>query len=183
MPLLRVKNKCSDQFEFTIASLVLLGKISSSDVKHIIKKFKTLTTTNKIKASDVAGPSLKKEPESNLEALAGQLPLEIEDTTKTAESPLRLSTTSTTSSAISVGKKIALAFKEELLGASTVIDEDDMPDEVEATVDYNRFTLPKNTFAIGKSFVIVLLMIYFKVYSQHYCACTKYQFYIRYRRQ
>jgi hypothetical protein len=56
---------------------------------------------------------LKKEPESNLEALAGQLSLEIGDTTKTAESPLRLSTTSITSS----GEEITTLISEDEIGS------------------------------------------------------------------
>ena len=56
-------NYFSDQFEFTIASLVVLGKITADDVRPILEKFQRLTgdNPNKITSSDVTGPNKKKE--------------------------------------------------------------------------------------------------------------------------
>ena len=58
-----------NQFEFTIASLVLLGKITSKDVRPILEKFKKLTgDNNKITAADVSGPIKKHEDSTEPDA-------------------------------------------------------------------------------------------------------------------
>ena len=51
----------SDQFEFLVGSLVVMGKITSEDVKPILDKFQQLTgeKSNKITSSDVNGPVKK----------------------------------------------------------------------------------------------------------------------------
>jgi len=118
-----------DQYEFTIASLVLMGKITSEDVHPIIQKFKRLTKTNKITAADVAGPNKKKKSKMN-EPAQGSI--------------------SRSSSTFSVGKKIAIAFKEEVLGNSLLKDDSLVASDSSIIADDKAsFSLPHNTFAIG----------------------------------
>ena len=134
-----------DQFEFTVASLVLLGKITSEDVKPIIKRFKELTSTNKITAADVAGPAKKKtNKEVNFESGSQQ-------SDDGSDEEIQSQKPSSTNNAVSVGKKIALAFREEVLSSSAVntVTKSMHDDDAAEAVDYTKFTLPKNTYAIA----------------------------------
>ena len=108
-----------------------MGKITSEDVHPIIQKFKRLTKTNKITAADVAGPNKKKKSKMNEPAL-GQ------------------GSISRSSSTFSVGKKIAIAFKEEVLGNSILKDDSLVASDSSIIADDKAsFSLPHNTFAIG----------------------------------
>lgn len=110
-----------------------MGKITSKDVHPIIQKFKRLTKTNKITAADVAGPSKTKKK------------------SKMSEPALRQGSISRSSSTLSVGKKIAIAFKEEVLGTSLLKDYSLVASDSNMNImaDDIAFSLPQNTFAIG----------------------------------
>lgn len=87
----------------------------------------------------MAGPNKKKETPETI--------IDIEDNSK---EPTQLRKSST-SSAVSVGKKIAIAFKEEVFGGSPMNTGDSLAgtDAVAVVADHKTFNLPKNTFAIG----------------------------------
>ena len=127
----------SDQFEFTVASLVVMGKITYNDVKPILEKFKRLTGENssKITSADVSGPIRKKVPEKEKEQEEGMTPSK-----------------SSSNSAIGVGKKIAQAFREEILSSNVSQPKiEEIPEETDAPtpVDYSDFRIPKSTHAIA----------------------------------
>ncbi|KAL7549040.1 hypothetical protein ACHAWF_012302 [Thalassiosira exigua] len=133
-----------DQFEFTIASLVLMGKITREDVKPILKRFKKLTDSNFITAADVSGPIRKKDStetevtESDHETHEHELD-GVDDSKPSS------------SNVLTVGKRIARAFKEEILSSHVANQDDDTASRVEeeSLPDYHDFRLPPNTFAIG----------------------------------
>lgn len=136
----------SDQFEFTIASLVLMGKISSADVAPIIEKFKKLTGRNgsKITAADVSGPMKKKEELTDIAITEDSMSKEEPNIPQFPSKP-----SPSTPNALVVAKKVAQAFREEVL-SSTVVQEKEAPtQEVEIVVDYSSFCLPNKTFAIA----------------------------------
>jgi hypothetical protein len=68
---------------------------------------------------------------------------------KTKEESFRRKTSSL--SAVSVTKKIAIAFKEEVIGGvNSSTDDKKLPDSAEdMEANYKSFSLPKNTYAIG----------------------------------
>ncbi|EED88838.1 predicted protein [Thalassiosira pseudonana CCMP1335] len=135
-----------DQFEFTIASLVLMGKISSADVAPIIEKFKKLTGRNgsKITAADVSGPMKKKEELTDIAITEDSMSKEEPNIPQFPSKP-----SPSTPNALVVAKKVAQAFREEVL-SSTVVQEKEAPtQEVEIVVDYSSFCLPNKTFAIA----------------------------------
>jgi len=141
-----------DQFEFTIASLVLLGKITSSDVRPILEKFKKLTgDNNKITAADVSGPIKKKEEAAVVEESENSDEESAESSladggNEGVVSPHK----SSGSNAFAVGKKIAQAFREELLSSSVVDqDKENATEEDDSAVDHSKFRIPKNTYAIA----------------------------------
>ncbi len=146
----------SDQFEFTIASLVVLGKITADDVRPILEKFQRLTgdNPNKITTSDVSGPNKKKGDPDEEEGVSGDeketfIPL---NDVNEKDSPLRSSTNSS-KGALSAGKKIAQAFREEILSSGTSAmprstSEVDLEEKKEED-DYSNFCIPKNTHAIA----------------------------------
>lgn len=145
----------SDQFEFTIASLVVMGKITSDDVRPILEKFKRLAgeKSNKITSADVSGPMRKRKNDNN-ETDKG---LPDNDTLKNNTNSESNTTSSKPSSsgALVVGKKIAKAFREEILN-STVSNHDqsgvDFVQEEKKEVakdNYSDFRIPKNTHAIA----------------------------------
>ena len=120
-----------------------MGKITSEDVRIINDKFKQLTKTNKITSADVPGPTKKKDPDVKSDDENQQSSEEI---THNGTPPRK----SSTLSAVSVGKKIVIAFKEEVLVGGT--SKDDAPDLLDAenkTPDYKDFSIPTNTYAIG----------------------------------
>lgn len=124
-----------------------MGKITSEDVRPIVAKFKQLTKTNKITKADVAGPNKKKviEHEGDMNRNS---PPRLGD--KDKEELFRRN--SSTSSAVSVTKKIAIAFKEEVIGAvHTNTNDKSLPESAAADIeaDYKSFSIPKNTYAIG----------------------------------
>lgn len=139
----------SDQFEFTISSLVLMGKISADDVRPILEKFKKLTgDKEKLTSSDLSGPTKKKKmDEENVpeheepESLASEIPGgNAVQYRKTA--PLDVSTKR---SSILIGKQIAQAFREEIWAGAKceeIIEE-------ESLEDYSTFCVPKNTHGIA----------------------------------
>ncbi|KAL7530444.1 hypothetical protein ACHAXR_005668 [Thalassiosira sp. AJA248-18] len=139
-----VQQHFSDQFEFTIASLVVMGKITSEDVKPIIEKFQRLTgkKPNKITSSDVSGPL--KEPDDIIEEVRG----EDKENIVTDENEIR-SSKSLSTGALVVGKKIAKAFREEILSSNVNNDKDTAVIEKETAIDYSNFRIPDNTCAIG----------------------------------
>ena len=119
-----------------------MGKVTSEDVRVINDKFKQLTKTNKITSADVPGPTRKedsglKTDQENLQSS--------EEIIQDGASPRR----SQTSSVVSVGKKIAIAFKEEVLGSNHNGDEPDLLDADDKTSDFKDFGIPNNTYAIG----------------------------------
>ena len=100
----------SNQFEFTIASLVLMGKIISADVKPILEKFQILTgDISKITSSDVSVPMKQKSPEEvdrNEHENS-----EINSVEPNYPKPPK-------TSSLVVGKMIAQEFREELFSGS-----------------------------------------------------------------
>ena len=147
----------SDQFEFTIASLVVLGKITADDVRPILEKFQRLTgdNPNKITSSDVTGPNKKKEDleEEGVRGDEKETFIPLNDVNE-KDSPLRASSTSSPKGALSVGKKIAQAFREEILSSGTSAmqrstSEVDLEEKNEVDDDYSNFCIPKNTHAIA----------------------------------
>ena len=144
----------SDQFEFTIASLVVMGKITSEDVRPILEKFKRLTgeESNKITSADVSGPIQKKKKKNEISQLDEGTDGQDKPNTDTANEAT-LSLKSSGSGALQLGKKIAQAFKEEVLSSSTasnlektVVFEEK---EQEKPIDFSDFCIPQNTFAIA----------------------------------
>ena len=147
-----------NQFEFTIASLVLLGKITSDDVRPILQKFNKMTNgTNKITSADVgksAEPDKEEEEEEeeDIESTRSERDNCSHSTEATPKSP----TPATGSGALSVGKQLVKAFREEILsggGGNTDTRraselKDDLEDN-ELVIDYSRFRIPKNTYAIA----------------------------------
>ncbi|KAL7452366.1 hypothetical protein ACHAWC_004089, partial [Mediolabrus comicus] len=138
-----------DQFEFTIASLVLLGKITSEDVRPILEKFNKLSgKSNKITAADVSGPIKKKDKKSEETDNSDENSDALED--NEAKSPRQ----SSGSGALSVTKKIAQAFREEMFSSTNneqekenVVKEEDKNNDI--APDYSRFRIPTNTHAIA----------------------------------
>jgi len=135
----------SDQFEFTIASLVVMGKITSEDVKPILEKFKRLRgeNSNKITSADVSGIRKKKdEVLEKEEAVNGQDKLNDDTIDATAKS-----------SGSGVLGKIATAFKEEVLSSNPAASQDKAvvfeEKEEDKPVDYSDFSIPSNTYAIA----------------------------------
>ena len=136
-----------DQFEFTIASLVLLGKITSEDVRPILEKFAKLSgKSNKITAADVSGP-IKKKNEA-VEEVDNSDEKSVEDEKDEEKSP-RQSTTG----ALAVTKKIAQAFREEMFSSTTADQEKENAEKEEErdeiAADYSRFRIPIGTHAIA----------------------------------
>jgi len=126
-----------DQFEFTIASLVVMGKITSDDVRPILEKFKRLTgeKSNKITSADVSGPIRKK---------AGDIPES--DEVVDVKDKVHAHTPGRSLRNPSMLGKIAQAFKEEVLTSDRYVtfeEEGDKPD------DYSDFHIPQNTHAIA----------------------------------
>lgn len=132
-----------------------MGKITSEDVRPILEKFQRLTgeKPNKITTADVSGPIRKKKnddvpdksiTESEQEKAKGDV-----NESSTSKSPSQ--------SALGVGKKIAKAFREEILSsgtshstsAVTYADKDVVIEEKEKPVDYSNFKIPPNTYAIA----------------------------------
>lgn len=110
----------------------------------VVAKFKQLTNTSKISKADVAGPT-KKVMERGED---GNSPRRFSG--KNKEESFRRNSSS--SSAVSVTKKIAIAFKEEVIGGvnSSTGDKKKLPEAAEdMEADYKSFSLPKNTYAIG----------------------------------
>ena len=137
----------SDQFEFTIASLVVMGKITSEDVKPILEKFKRLTgeNSNKITSADVSGVRKKNKKDELLEK--GEV---VDD----QEAPHNDTIDATAKSAGSgVLGKIATAFKEEVLSSNPPASQDKAvvfeEKEEDKPVDYSDFRIPSNTYAIA----------------------------------
>jgi hypothetical protein len=136
-----------DQFEFTIASLVLLGKITSEDVRPILEKFNKLSgESNKITAADVSGPIKKK---NETVEKADNDAANVEGKEDESNSLRR----SSSGGAMSVTKKIAKAFREEMFSSTTVDQEKENVEKEEEkgslTADYSRFRIPTNTHAIA----------------------------------
>jgi len=135
-----------DQFEFTIASLVLLGKITSEDVRPILEKFAKLSgKSNKITAADVSGP-IKKKNEAVEETD------DSEEIDEKREDDLTALRRSSSGGALSVTKKIAQAFKEEMFSSTVDQEKDNAEKEEERdsfAADYSRFRIPTNTHAIA----------------------------------
>lgn len=136
-----------DQFEFTIASLVLLGKITSEDVRPILEKFAKLSSkSNKITAADVSGP-IKKKNEA-VEKVDHSDEKSIEAQEDESKPPKQSST-----GALAVTKKIAKAFREEMFSSTTADQgkenayKEEEKDDIAA--DYSRFRIPTNTHAIA----------------------------------
>ena len=136
-----------DQYEFVIASLVLLGKITSDDVRPILKKFNKLSgKANKITAADVSGPMQNKNETEESADKSDEMSVEADGD----ESKLQRQM-STGAGALSVTKKIAKAVREELFSHQAA-DEEILEQEEEKnlnTVDYSRFRIPPNTHAIA----------------------------------
>ena len=138
-----------DQFEFTIASLVLLGKITRDDVRPILQKFKELSgDSNKISSFDVSGPNTKNEDTEETNHNEEDDNGNDDDESQTGgEDEFRQS------SVLGVGKMIAKAFREEILTGNNERQNTDvtLDDEAENEVapDYTQFCIPKNTFAIA----------------------------------
>ncbi len=135
-----------DQFEFTIASLVLLGKITSEDVRPILEKFAKLSgESNKITAADVSGPIKKKDEAIEEVGSSDENSEDDKDESKT----LKHSSTG----ALAVTKKIAQAFREEMFNSTTVDHEKESAEKEEEkypiAADYSRFRIPTNTHAIA----------------------------------
>jgi len=134
-----------DQFEFTIASLVVMGKITSEDVKPILEKFQRLTgeNSNKITSADVSGPMRKKKDNLPEPVEGGE-----QEDLETDANEISLSKSSS-QGALVVGKRIAKAFREEMLSSSVNHGKDVIVEEKEKVVDYSDFCIPKNTYAIA----------------------------------
>lgn len=131
-----------------------MGKITSEDVRPILEKFKRLTgeKLNKITSADVSGPIQKKKKKKN------EIP-QLDEGTDGQEKPntdtaneATLSSKSSGSGALLLGKKIAQAFKEEVLSSSTASNLEKtvvFEEKEEKPVDFSEFCIPQNTFAIA----------------------------------
>mmetsp|Transcript_206 Transcript_206/g.348 ORF Transcript_206/g.348 Transcript_206/m.348 type:complete len:1383 (+) Transcript_206:113-4261(+) len=138
-----------DQFEFTIASLVLLGKITSEDVRPILEKFAKLSgESNKITAADVSGPIKKKDKAVEEGDNSDETSVEAEE-----DDSKSLRHSSSGSGALAVTKKIAQAFREEMFSSTTADQEKENAEKEEEkdiiAADYSRFRIPTNTHAIA----------------------------------
>ena len=144
-----------------------MGKITSDDVKPILEKFKRLTgeNSNKITSSDVSGPMRKKKNDTSCsETEEGK---DQENTENDDDNITSSSSKSSASGALVVGKKIAIAFREELLSSGSVVSNPDHQNHV-GNVDFKEeeknkedqtkkskreehsdFRIPKNTYAIA----------------------------------
>ena len=130
-----------------------MGKVSSEDVRPILEKFKRLTgeKSNKITTADVSGPIRKKKNE--VPQLDEGSDGKDKPNTDTTNNDATLSTKSSGSGALLLGKKIAQAFKEEVLSSSAAIN----PEKTvffeekgkEKPVDFSEFCIPPNTYAIA----------------------------------
>ena len=134
---------------------MLLGKITSDDVKPILEKFKKLTNgTNKITPADVgrSAEMSKDDDEQDLESNINDEESQSHVTEDETPAPIP-SFRSSGTGALSVGKQIARAFKEEILlssGAENNRASDVLSNEDEESVpDYSHFRIPKNTHAIA----------------------------------
>jgi len=146
-----------NQFEFTIASLVLLGKITSDDVRPILEKFKKMTNgTNKITSADVgrSGPNIDDaDEEVDVESNSDEGSHASDDDKAPQSPPVR---SSSTTGALAVGKQIAKAFREEILSSGTGTEQYNRvnstltnEDEDSVPPDYSHFRIPRNTYAIA----------------------------------
>jgi len=136
----------SDQFEFTIASLVVMGKITSEDVKPILEKFKHLTgeNSNKITSADVSGIRKNKKDDVSEKDEA------VDDQEAPHDDTIDATAKSTGSGVLG---KIATAFKEEVLSSNPASSQDKAvvfeEKEEDKPVDYSDFSIPSNTYAIA----------------------------------
>ena len=126
-----------------------MGKITSEDVKPILKKFQVLTgDKSKITSLDVSGPTKKRVPEET-EARRPEVP-ETQVTEAHDRGPARPRPRPrriTRMNSVLVTKQIAQAFREELLrgggaGSQEMLHED-------TAEDYSTFRIPENTHAIA----------------------------------
>ena len=144
------RNPEINQFEFTIASLVLLGKITSEDVRPILKKFKSLSGKgNKITLCEDDGVAEDEESHDESDEQDHLDGIAAEKQVPTSPQQRRQ-----TSGALSLGKEIVKAFKEEML-TSSVINQDgagsdiSVDDMSESQPDYSHFRIPSNAHAIA----------------------------------
>ena len=133
-----------------------MGKITSEDVRPILEKFKRLTgeKSNKITSADVSGPIQKKKKKKK----KNEIP-QLDEGTDGQDKPntdtaneATLSSKSSGSGALLLGKKIAQAFKEEVLSSSTASNLEKtvvFEEKEEKPVDFSEFCIPQNTFAIA----------------------------------
>ena len=119
-------------------------RLLNTSRRPIIEKFKRLTGNkkNKITAADVSGPSRMRTNTVEFNTVA-----------EVVTSPVpELRKASMAGEALTVVKKIGEAFREEVL-VTKVKDsthgEDDESGEKDATIDYSKFCIPKNTVAIA----------------------------------
>jgi len=129
-----------DQYEFTIASLVLMGKISSKDIRPIMEKFKKLTKSkpNKITAADVSGPVKQQVP--------GDVKQRRNQSIQSESNDLDVSDRT----ALNVGKSIVRAFREEVLNTGSikkVKSEKESPSGDES--NHSHFRVPDNTYGFA----------------------------------
>ena len=145
------RNPEINQFEFTIASLVLLGKITSEDVRPILKKFKSLSGKgNKITLCD----DDRTEPEDDESFIESEKQDHLDGTATEKQVMTSPQQRRQTSGALSLGKEIVKAFKEEVLTSSSP-NQDNIDsslvlnDSLERQPDYSDFRIPSNTHAIA----------------------------------
>ena len=126
-----------------------MGKISSDDIRPILDKFNELTgkKANKITSADVSGP-IKKKKNENPENLDGTDEVKEKLHASAAEG---LAKSTSSSGAL---KKIAQAFKEEVLTASNqdkavVFREEEEKEKSDAAIDYSDFCIPQTTHALA----------------------------------
>ncbi|KAL7547215.1 hypothetical protein ACHAWF_010540, partial [Thalassiosira exigua] len=130
-----------DQFEFTLASLVVMGKITYADVQPIIQKFQQLSgENNKISATHVSGPEQNEHSSTEVETNAQEKP-------ETDANGI-IASKSSSAGALMVGKKIAQAFREEVLSSSVVAEKGPASEERESA-NHSNFRIPDNTHAIA----------------------------------
>jgi len=135
------ESKEIDQFEFTIASLVLMGKVSSKDILPIMEKFKRLTQhkPNKITPADVSGPIKRRKKRK--------------DILKTRQKATREPRQNRRGS-IAVGRKIVEAFREEVLSSNATMkvskrEKQNSSVDEKMSMNHSQFSVPKNTFGIA----------------------------------
>ena len=125
-----------------------MGKISSDDIRPILDKFNELTgkKANKITSADVSGPIRKKKNE-NPEDVDG---IDVKEKLHASAAEGLVKSTSSSGAL----KKIAQAFKEEVLTASNqdkavIFREEEEKEKSDAAIDYSDFCIPPTTHALA----------------------------------